>query len=95
MSDTDTLDAARLMELARAQSGEPSDWSLATTPAWLERMYAGPDVIVRRWELPTGQLSAAAAVHMPARSRPAGWGQVVRPSFVLDRSHLQLPRAPS
>jgi mycothiol synthase len=71
MADTDALDAARLMDLARAQAGEPSDWSLATTSAWLERMYAGPDVIVRTWELPTGQLAAAAAVHMPAPSRPA------------------------
>jgi mycothiol synthase len=71
MSDTDALDAARLIELARAQAREPSDWSLATTSAWLERMYAGPGVIVRTWELPNGQLGAAAAVHMPARSRPA------------------------
>jgi ribosomal protein S18 acetylase RimI-like enzyme len=71
MSDTNALDAARLIELARAQPGKPSDWSLATTYLWLERMYAGPDVIVRTWELATGQLSATAAVHMPAPSRPA------------------------
>jgi mycothiol synthase len=71
VSDTDSRDAARLMELARAQAGEPTDWSLAISSAWLERMYAGPDVPVRVWALPTGQLSASAAVHLPAPTRPA------------------------
>ncbi len=71
MSNTDSPDLARLMELARAQAGEPSDWSLATRRAWLERMYAGPEVLVRVWELPTGQLSASAAVRMLAASRLA------------------------
>jgi ribosomal protein S18 acetylase RimI-like enzyme len=71
VSNTDPPDLARLMELARAQAGEPSDWSLATRRAWLERMYAGSEVLVRVWELPTGQLSASAAVHMLAASRLA------------------------
>jgi hypothetical protein len=89
VSNTDSPDLARLMELARAQAGEPSDWSLATAHRWLERMYAGPKVIVRVWELPTGQLSASAAVHMPAASRPAE-PQVVRVTSMLRAGSEQL-----
>lgn len=82
MSNTDRPAATRLMELARAQAGEPSDWSLATARAWLERTYTGPKVTVRMWELPSGQLSASAAVRTLPASLP-GEPQVVTVTSML------------
>ncbi|HEY8673538.1 MAG TPA: N-acetyltransferase [Candidatus Dormibacteraeota bacterium] len=64
------MNAERLIELARAQLGEPADWSLATDAPWLQRMYASPGVIARVWELPTGELSGSAAVRTELRSLP-------------------------
>ncbi len=55
-------DIARLIELARAQIGEPGDWSIATDAGWLERTYVRPGVLARLWELPTGELTGSAAV---------------------------------
>jgi mycothiol synthase len=69
VSDADSSYTARLMELARSQAGEPSDWSLATDREWLRRMYAGPEAVARMWELPTGQLSASAAVRTGASNQ--------------------------
>jgi mycothiol synthase len=64
------MNAERLAELACAQLGEPAGWSLATDAAWLQRMYASPGVIDRVWELPTGELSASAAVRTDLRGLP-------------------------
>jgi mycothiol synthase len=64
--ESGSTEIGRLTELARAQAGAPGDWSLATDPKWLERMYASPRAITRLWTLSTGSLAAAATVHSPS-----------------------------
>jgi ribosomal protein S18 acetylase RimI-like enzyme len=64
------VNAERLIDLARAQIGEPADWSLATDAPWLQRMYASPGVIAKVWELPTGELSGSVAIRTDLRGLP-------------------------
>jgi mycothiol synthase len=68
----------RLIELARAQVGEPGAWSLAIDSTWVEWMYAGPGVFTRRWEMPDAELSGSAAV----RAAAAGLRPVVVTSML-------------
>jgi ribosomal protein S18 acetylase RimI-like enzyme len=65
LSDT-TFSADRLVRLARAQSGAPGDWSLATDIEWLTRAYAAPGVVARFWELLGGELRGSAALAPPS-----------------------------
>jgi mycothiol synthase len=59
------LDIAPLIELARAQLGEPGDWSLAVDAGWLQRSYFAAGVTARFWEHPAGKLIGSAAVAAP------------------------------
>jgi ribosomal protein S18 acetylase RimI-like enzyme len=80
------VDIARLIELARAQLGEPGDWSLAVDAGWLERSYFGPSVTARFWEHPAGELIGSAAVAAPS-DRGASAATVVS-MLRLDREDL-------
>ncbi len=56
--------ADRLVELARAQIGGPSEWSLATDERWLHKAYLDPGATAEYWELPSRVLGASAAVRL-------------------------------
>jgi mycothiol synthase len=84
LSDSE-FSADRLVRLARAQSGAPGDWSLATDVEWLTRAYAGPGVVARFWELPDGELGGSAAL-----SRPSPASGVISVTSMLRSGHEDL-----
>jgi mycothiol synthase len=87
--DSRSTDIGRLIELARAQAGAPGEWSLATHPQWLERMYVGAGVVTRVWTLPAGSLAGSAAIHTAA-SDPPGGPDVATVTSMLRAGHEEL-----